>query len=53
MGKIWRVSGPIVIADGMRGSKVYEVVEVGEQALLGEIIGLEGERATIQVYEDT
>jgi len=53
MGKIWRVSGPIVMADGMRGSKVYEVVEVGEQALLGEIIGLKGERATIQVYEDT
>ncbi|MEM3440553.1 MAG: V-type ATP synthase subunit A [Candidatus Bathyarchaeia archaeon] len=53
MGKIWRIAGPIVIAEGMGGSKIYEVVEVGEQALLGEIIGLEGERATIQVYEDT
>lgn len=53
VGRIWRVSGPLVIAEGMSGSKVYEVVEVGEEALIGEIIGLEGDRAIIQVYEDT
>ncbi|RLG72872.1 MAG: V-type ATP synthase subunit A [Thermoprotei archaeon] len=53
VGRIWRISGPLVIAEGMRGAQVYEVVEVGEEALIGEIIGLEGDRAIIQVYEDT
>lgn len=53
VGKIWRISGPLVIAEEMRGSQVYEVVEVGKEALIGEIIGLEGDRAIIQVYEDT
>ncbi len=52
-GRIYRVSGPLVIADGMRGSKVYEVVEVGSDRLIGEIIGVEGDKAIIQVYEDT
>jgi V/A-type H+-transporting ATPase subunit A len=53
MGKIWRVSGPLVIADDMRGSQVYEVVEIGEEGLVGEIVGLEGDRAVIQAHEDT
>jgi len=53
VGRIWRISGPLVIAEGMRGSLVYEVVEVGEEALIGEIIGLEEDKAIIQVYEDT
>ncbi len=53
MGKIWKVSGPVVIAEDMRGSKVYEVVDVGEARLTGEIIGLEQDKAVIQVYEDT
>jgi V/A-type H+-transporting ATPase subunit A len=53
MGKIWRVSGPLVIADAMKGSKVYEVVEIGEEGLVGEIVGLEGNRAIIQAHEDT
>ncbi len=53
VGRIWRISGPLVIAEGMSGSMVYEVVEVGEEALIGEIIGLEGDKAIIQVYEDT
>ncbi|MBT8490836.1 MAG: V-type ATP synthase subunit A, partial [Deltaproteobacteria bacterium] len=52
-GKIWRVSGPVVIAEDMRGSQVYEVVDVGDDRLTGEIIGLEGDKAVIQVYEDT
>ncbi|ADI32393.1 V-type ATP synthase subunit A [Staphylothermus hellenicus] len=52
-GKIYRVSGPLVIAENMRGSKVYEVVEVGSDRLIGEIIGVEGDKAIIQVYEDT
>ncbi len=53
MGKIWRISGPVVIAEEMRGSQVYEVVDVGDARLTGEIIGLEQDKAVIQVYEDT
>jgi len=53
MGKIWRVSGPLVIADDMKGSQVYEVVEIGKEGLVGEIVGLEGEKAIIQAHEDT
>ncbi len=53
MGKIIRVAGPVVVADGMKGSEMYEVVRVGEEGLIGEIIALSGDRATIQVYEET
>ncbi len=53
MGKIWRISGPVVIAEEMRGTRVYEVVEVGDARLSGEVIGLEEDKAVIQVYEDT
>ncbi len=53
MGKIWRVSGPLVIADDMKGSQVYEVIEIGKEGLVGEIVGLEGNRAIIQAHEDT
>jgi V/A-type H+-transporting ATPase subunit A len=53
MGKIWRVSGPLVIADAMKGSQVYEVVEIGEEGFVGEIVGLEGNKAIIQAHEDT
>lgn len=53
MGKTWRVSGPLVIAEGMKGAQVYEVVLVGEEELIGEIIGLEEDKAIIQAHEDT
>ncbi len=53
MGKIIRVAGPVVVADGMKGSEMYEVVRVGEEGLIGEIIALSGDNATIQVYEET
>ena len=53
MGKIVRITGPVVIADGMKGSEMYELVKVGEEGLMGEIIGLTEDRATIQVYEET
>lgn len=53
MGRIIRVTGPLVVADDMRGSKMYEVVKVGEMGLIGEIIRLEGNKAIIQVYEET
>ncbi|AAL80306.1 V-type ATP synthase subunit A [Pyrococcus furiosus DSM 3638] len=52
-GRIIRVTGPLVIADGMKGAKMYEVVRVGELGLIGEIIRLEGDKAVIQVYEET
>ncbi|PSN92904.1 hypothetical protein B9P99_03085, partial [Candidatus Marsarchaeota G1 archaeon OSP_B] len=52
-GKIIRISGPVVIADGMKGAKMFDVVRVGELGLVGEVIRLQGEKATIQVYEDT
>jgi V/A-type H+-transporting ATPase subunit A len=52
-GKIIRISGPVIEADGMRGSKMYDVVRVGEENLIGEIIRLNEDVATIQVYEDT
>ena len=53
MGKIIRVTGPLVVADEMKGSKMYEMVRVGEMGLIGEIIRLEGDKAVIQVYEET
>ena len=52
-GEIWRVAGPVVVARGLEGVRLYNVVHVGEAALPGEVIRLEGERVTIQVYEDT
>ncbi|MEM3554418.1 MAG: V-type ATP synthase subunit A [Candidatus Micrarchaeaceae archaeon] len=53
MGYIERISGPLVIAEEMLGSKMYDVVKVGNQKLIGEIIQLRGSMAIIQVYEDT
>ncbi len=52
-GEIIKVSGPLVIARGMTGSKMYDVVRVSEERLVGEIIGLNEDEASIQVYEDT
>lgn len=45
----WKqVSGPVVVADGMNGAAMYELVRVGHDNLIGEIIRLEGDSATIQ-----
>ncbi len=52
-GKIIKISGPVIVADGMKGTQMYEMVKVGEDKLIGEIIELEGDTATIQVYEET
>jgi V/A-type H+-transporting ATPase subunit A len=52
-GVISRISGPVVLSDQMRGSKMYDVVKVGAEELNGEIIRLDGELAVVQVYEDT
>merc|ERR1712072_324681 len=48
-----KVAGPLVVAEHMSGTKMYEVVRVGAYKLVGEIIKLEGDTASIQVYEDT
>jgi len=48
-----KVAGPLVVADNMSGTKMYEVVRVGRFRLVGEIIKLEGDTASVQVYEDT
>ncbi len=52
-GTISRITGPVVEAKGLLGTKMYEVVHVGEMGLIGEIIRLDGDKAVIQVYEDT
>lgn len=53
IGKIVKVSGPVVIASGLKGAKMYDVVQVSEERLIGEIIELNEDRITIQVYEET
>merc|ERR1712137_1188961 len=52
-GVIFSVSGPVVVANKMRGAAMYELVRVGIYKLVGEIIRLEEDKATIQVYEET
>ena len=52
-GRIVKVSGPLVVADRMPDARMYDVVRVGERGLIGEIIELRGDRASIQVYEET
>ena len=53
VGKVVKVSGPLIVASGMADSKMYDVVRIGEHRLIGEIIELRGEMASIQVYEET
>ncbi len=53
VGTIVKVSGPLVVASGMAGAKRYDVVRVSEQRLIGEIIEMREDRASIQVYEET
>lgn len=52
-GYVFAVSGPVVTAEKMSGAAMYELVRVGHNELVGEIIRLEGDMATIQVYEET
>ena len=52
-GTIFRVAGPVVVARGLRNARLYNVVYVGEARLPGEVIRLDGDKATIQVYEET
>jgi V/A-type H+-transporting ATPase subunit A len=52
-GRVVKVSGPLVIAEGMEDASIYDVVKVGHKRLIGEIIEMRGDKASIQVYEDT
>ncbi|MBT9173321.1 MAG: V-type sodium ATPase catalytic subunit A [Syntrophomonadaceae bacterium] len=53
VGRIIKVSGPLVVAENMPDAKMYDVVRVSDKRLIGEIIELRGDRASIQVYEET
>ncbi len=52
-GKIVKVAGPLVVAEGMDEANIYDVVKVGSKGLIGEIIEMRGDKASIQVYEET
>jgi V/A-type H+-transporting ATPase subunit A len=52
-GRIIKVSGPLVVAEEMDDANIYDVVKVGNQGLIGEIIEMRGDKASIQVYEET
>ncbi|HXL02880.1 MAG TPA: V-type ATP synthase subunit A [Candidatus Atribacteria bacterium] len=52
-GTVLSVNGPVVVAIGLPGAKMYDLVKVGEKKLVGEIIGLDQDKVTIQVYEET
>lgn len=52
-GRVVKVSGPLVIAEGMDEANIYDVVKVGDKRLIGEIIEMRGDKASIQVYEET
>ena len=52
-GKIIKVSGPLVVAEGMDEANIYDVCKVGQKGLVGEIIEMRGDKAAIQVYEET
>ena len=52
-GTIQKVAGPLVVAAGMRDANMFDVVRVSDERLIGEIIEMHGDRASIQVYEET
>ncbi len=53
IGKIVKISGPLVVAEGMRDANMFDIVRVSSQHLIGEIIEMHGDRASVQVYEET
>ena len=52
-GSVVKVAGPLVVAQGMRDANMFDVVRVSSQRLIGEIIEMHGDRASIQLYDDT
>ena len=52
-GSIYSISGPVVVAENMIGCAMYELVKVGHDQLVGEVIRIDADKATVQVYEET
>ncbi|OWK27383.1 MAG: V-type ATP synthase subunit A [Parcubacteria group bacterium GW2011_GWA2_38_13b] len=52
-GKIIKVSGPLVVAEGMESARMYDVVKIGKEELIGEIIEIKEDKVSVQVYEET
>ncbi|MEA2058435.1 MAG: hypothetical protein U9O63_06925, partial [Actinomycetota bacterium] len=52
-GRVVRVAGPVVVAEGLDHTRLYNVVRVGRRRLIGEVIRLKAKEAVIQVYEET
>ena len=52
IGRVVKIAGPLVVAEGMSGANMFDVVRVGPDRLIGEIIEMRGDRASIQVYEE-
>ena len=52
-GRIVKVAGPLIVAENMADCKMYDVVKVGDNGLIGEVIELRGDKASVQVYEET
>lgn len=52
-GTVVKISGPLVVAEGMRDANMFDMVRVSNKRLIGEIIEMHGDRASIQVYEET
>ncbi|HDN85273.1 MAG TPA: V-type ATP synthase subunit A, partial [Candidatus Aerophobetes bacterium] len=52
-GEIVKISGPLVIAKGIPGARMFDVVRVGNERLIGEILEIRGDFSSIQVYEET
>ena len=53
VGRVIKVSGPLVVAQGLKGARMYEMVRVGDLKLFGEIIEIKGDEYSIQTYEET
>jgi len=53
VGRVVRVSGPLVVAEGLTGAKMHDMTRIGEEGLMGEIIEIRGDQFSIQVYEET
>ena len=51
-GRVVKIAGPLVLAEGLRRANLFDVVRVSEQGLIGEIIEMRGDAASIQVYEE-
>jgi len=52
-GKIVKVAGPLIVVENMQNAKMFDVVRIGKQGLVGEIIEMRGDKASVQVYEET